>query len=98
MHDRLINLENLVQRLSTKDVESRVSGVLLSLAKDFGKEEGNIITVNLPLNREEIGSYAGLTRETVSRTLTGMQDEGIIELHGNKKIIIKDIDYLKSID
>ncbi|MBV7273879.1 Crp/Fnr family transcriptional regulator [Clostridium sp. PL3] len=98
VHDRLINLENLVQRLSTKDVESRVSGVLLSLAKDFGKEEGNIITVNLPLNREEIGSYAGLTRETVSRTLTGMQDEGIIELHGNKKIIIKDIDYLKSID
>ncbi|WML36960.1 Crp/Fnr family transcriptional regulator [Clostridium sp. OS1-26] len=98
VHDRLMNLESLVQRLSTKDVESRIVGVLLSLAKDFGREEGNTVILDLPLNREEIGSYAGLTRETVSRTLTSMQEEGIIELQGNKKIIIKDIEYLKSID
>jgi CRP/FNR family transcriptional regulator len=97
VHDRLINLEELVQRLSTKDVESRVIGVLLSLAKDFGKQVHEGVILNLPLSREEIGSYAGLTRETVSRKLTSMQEDGIIELVGNKKIIIKDIEYLKSL-
>lgn len=96
VHDRLVNLENLIQRLSTKDVESRIIGVLVSFIKDFGKEDNQGILLELPLSREEIGNYSGLTRETVSRTLTSMQDSGVIELVGNKKIIIKDIEYLKS--
>jgi cAMP-binding proteins - catabolite gene activator and regulatory subunit of cAMP-dependent protein kinases len=98
VHDRLVNLENLIQRLSTKDVESRIIGVLLSLIKDFGKEDNEGIILELPLSRQEIGNYSGLTRETVSRTLTSMQDSGLIELVGNKKIIIKDIEYLRDID
>ncbi|MCT8978767.1 Crp/Fnr family transcriptional regulator [Clostridium sp. CX1] len=96
VHDRVVNLEHLVERLSTKDVESRVIGVLLSLAGDFGKEVNGTVELELPLSREEIGNYSGLTRETVSRTLTSMQEEGTIELIGNKKIIIKDIEYLKT--
>lgn len=96
VHDRLVNLENLIQRLSTKDVESRIIGVLLSLIKDFGKEDTEGIILELPLSREEIGNYSGLTRETVSRTLTSMQESGVIELVGNKKIIIKDIEYLRT--
>lgn len=95
VHDRLVNLENLIQRLSTKDVESRIIGVLMSFIKDFGKEDNQGILLELPLSREEIGNYSGLTRETVSRTLTSMQDSGVIELVGNKKIIIKDIEYLR---
>ncbi len=98
VHDRVVNLENLVQRLSTKDVESRVIGVLLSLVKDFGKETDGVVELELPLSREEIGNYSGLTRETVSRTLTSMQEEGLIELIGNKKILIRDMDYLKSLN
>lgn len=98
VHDRVVNLENLVQRLSTKDVESRVAGVLLSLVKDFGNETSEGTVLELPLSREEIGNYSGLTRETVSRTLTAMQDDGLIELVGNKKVIIKDIEYLKGLN
>lgn len=96
VHNRIVGLENLVQRLSTKDVESRVIDVLLSLAKDFGQKTEEGLVVDLPLSREEIGNYSGLTRETVSRTLTSMQDEGLIELYGNKKIIIKSIEELKN--
>jgi CRP/FNR family transcriptional regulator len=96
VHDRIVNLENLIQRLSTKDVEARVAGVLLSLIRDFGKESNEGIILELPLSREEIGNYSGITRETVSRTLTSMQDSGVIELVGNKKIIVKNIEYLKT--
>lgn len=97
VHDRLVSLENLIQRLSTKDVEARIAGVILTLMNNFGEETKGGIVLELPLSREEIGNYSGLTRETVSRTLTGMQDSGIIELVGNKKIIIKDIEYLTDI-
>lgn len=97
VHDRIVNLENLIQRLSTKDVEAKVTGVLLSLIEDFGKESSEGIILELPLSREDIGNYSGLTRETVSRTLTSMQDSGVIELVGNKKIIIKDLEYLRTV-
>jgi CRP/FNR family transcriptional regulator, anaerobic regulatory protein len=96
VHDRLISLENLVQSLSTKDVEARIAALLLSFVKNFGDETEAGILVNLPLNREEMGNYIGITRETISRKLTSMQDEGTIELIGNRKLLIKDLEALKS--
>jgi CRP/FNR family transcriptional regulator len=32
------------------------------------------------MTREEIGSYLGLTLETVSRTFSRLQDEGVLEV------------------
>jgi CRP/FNR family transcriptional regulator, anaerobic regulatory protein len=97
VHDRLISLENLVQSLSTKDIEARIAALLLSFVKNFSTETPDGTLVNLPLNREEMGNFIGITRETMSRKLTAMQDEGIIELIGNKKLLIKNLEHLKDI-
>lgn len=95
LHDRIVSLEDLVQRLSTKDIEARIAGLLVSFAKDFGEKQENKIIIDLPLSREEMANYIGVTRETISRKLTSMQDDGIIELIGNKKVAIKNLEYLK---
>lgn len=97
LHDRLMSLENLIQNLSTKDIEVRIASMLLSFAGDFGLEDDNGIVIDLPLNREEMANYIGVTRETISRKLTSLQDEGVIELIGNKKIIIKNKAYFQNI-
>lgn len=94
LHDRLVSLENLVQTLSTKDIEARIAGLLQSFAKDFGREDTGCIIIELPLSREEMANYIGVTRETMSRKLTSMEEEGVIELVGNKKIVIRDIEAL----
>jgi len=36
----------------------------------------------LPMNREDIGNYLGLVIETVSRSITRLQVEGVIEVQG----------------
>lgn len=95
VYDRIVKLENLVQNLSTKDIEARIAGLLLSFIKDFGQPNGKYIELELPLSREDIANYIGVTRETISRKLSSMQDEGIIKLVGNKKIIICQIDELE---
>lgn len=95
LHDRLVSLENLVQTLSTKDIEARIAGLLRGFAKDFGKEEKEGIIIELPLTREEMANYIGVTRETMSRKLTAMEEDGVIKLVGNKKIVIKDIEALE---
>lgn len=97
VHDKIVGLENLIQRLSTKDVESRLAGALISFIKDFGNNTDKGIELTIPLSREDLANYIGITRETISRKLSSMQDEGIIELVGNKKIIIKNLGLLEDL-
>jgi CRP/FNR family transcriptional regulator len=87
---RLIQTENLVQNLSTNDTNSKVAYVLLKLSERYGKEENDRIVVEIPINREEMANYAGVTRETMSRKLSHFEQEGILLTKGNKIIIIND--------
>jgi CRP/FNR family transcriptional regulator len=97
LHDRLISLENLVQTLSTKDVEARIAGLLVSFIDSFGTEEKGQILLDLPLSREDMANFIGVTRETMSRKLTSLQEQKIIELIENRKILIRKLDTLKSL-
>lgn len=93
---RLIRLENTVESMGTKSVETRINQVLLEFCDKYGREQLKGILIELPLSREGIANYIGLTRETVTRKLNQLQEQGIIEMIGNKKIIILDKEALKS--
>jgi CRP/FNR family transcriptional regulator len=45
----------------------------------------------LPMSREDIASFLGMVIETVSRTLTKMQDEGIITVRGRQLQILDEV-------
>ncbi len=49
-------------------------------------DEGTIL--ELPLTREAMGNYLGLTIETVSRQISAMKREGTIRLHGKRGVEI----------
>lgn len=85
---RLDRLENTVETMGTRTVEARVSSVLLEFADKYGKPHPRGTMIELPLSREGIANYIGLTRETVSRKMSLLQDEGIIEMNGNKKVLL----------
>jgi len=50
----------------------------------------------LPLTREEIANFLGLTLETVSRQLTSMKKDGIIEFSDRRSFTVKDLEALHS--
>jgi len=87
---RLFSLERNLQNLGSKNAESRVIAMLLEFAEKYGKPQGRGILLDLPLSREGLANYIGVTRETVSRKLSFLHEERIIELIGNKRIIILD--------
>ncbi len=87
---RLSKLEGLVQSLGTKDVEARIAQMLLDLKEEYGIEAADYTELTIPLTREDMANYIGVTRETISRKLSNFQEEGIIKLVGNKKILILD--------
>lgn len=93
---RLTQTENLAQNLATKDAEIRIAYILLEFAEKYGVHVAEGLQVNLPINREEMANYAGVTRETISRKLTIFEELGIIELKGTKVIIIRQLPMLRS--
>lgn len=91
---RLARLENTIESMGTKNVELRVNSVLVEFSEKYGSQHPRGILVELPMSREGIANYIGLTRETVSRKMNLLQEEGIIEMVGNKKVIILDMERL----
>ena len=55
---------------------------------------GAQVVVDLPLTREAMADYLGLTLETVSRQISALKREGIIHLEGKRRIQIPDIHQL----
>lgn len=48
----------------------------------------------LPLTREAMADYLGLTLETVSRQMSALKREGVIELEGKRHVTVPDMDRL----
>lgn len=90
MGERLSRIENLAQNLATNDIDARITYLLLDLSQKYGKEKSNNINIDLPINREDMANYIGITRETVSRKLKKFEEEGLIKIVGTKKIVILD--------
>lgn len=49
------------------------------------------IVVDLPLTREAMADYLGLTLETVSRQISALKGEGLIALDGKRRVVVPDI-------
>lgn len=94
--ERIRWAEDLIQRLSTSNASMKTAGLLLKLVKRIGVETEEGIRLELSMNREELGNYSGLRRETITRKLGEFRELGYIELVGNKVIIIKDLEALES--
>jgi CRP/FNR family transcriptional regulator, nitrogen fixation regulation protein len=68
-----------------KSAQERMAGFLLEMARRRPGQEA----IDLPMTRQDIGEYLGLTIETVSRTLTSMQDAALIELATTRRIVLR---------
>lgn len=93
--ERIRWAEDLIQRLSTSNASMKTAGLLLRLKNSIGVETKEGIRLELSLNREELGNYSGLTRETITRKLGEFKELGYIDLIGNKIILIKDLEALE---
>ncbi|TFL19105.1 transcriptional regulator FnrL [Jannaschia formosa] len=79
--------------LGRKTAREKVSTFLLALLRRTATGVGPYRT-DLPLSREEIATFLGLTIETVSRQLTLLRKAGVIELDGLRTVICADLHLL----
>ncbi|HHU62083.1 MAG TPA: Crp/Fnr family transcriptional regulator [Natronincola sp.] len=94
--ERIRWAESLIQRLATSNASMKTAALLLKLESRIGVETEEGIKLELSMNREELGNYTGLKRETITRKLGEFRELGYIEMIGNKVIIIKDMEALEA--
>jgi CRP/FNR family transcriptional regulator len=66
--------------LGSLRAEERLAQFLIDLSERAHSDIKCGTAIGMPMTREEIGSYLGLKLETVSRTLSKLHREGIIEV------------------
>lgn len=93
--ERIRWAEDLIQRLSTNNATMKTAALLIKLNNIIGIKTDEGIRLELSLNREELGNYSGLRRETITRKLGEFKELGYIDIEGNKVIIIKDLEALE---
>jgi len=84
--------------LGRKTAREKIASLLAILARrdaSFNRNApNNTVVFDLPLTREAMADYLGLTLETVSRQISALKKTGIIELVGKRKIAVPSLEAL----
>lgn len=68
--------------LARQGATERVAAFLI----DFADRMGGRPTIDLPMTRQDIADHVGLTIHTVSRTLSQLQSQGLIEARSSRQV------------
>ena len=68
---------------STQDPSKIILSVLKHLSTKFGYYKSGDTFINLPINKTELANMCGLRRETLSRKITQLKMDGVIEVNKN---------------
>jgi CRP/FNR family cyclic AMP-dependent transcriptional regulator len=93
---RLRGMDDEAQILSYKDAQGRVSYVLLRLYRNGLIEFNDAGKGVIRLTHQELASLAGTSRETVTRALRALENEGVITTRP-KEVVLQDPEGLEEI-
>ena len=84
--------------LGRKTAREKIASLIAIIARRHAslhlRQTGGCMVVDLPLTREEMADYLGLTLETVSRQISALKKDGVISLEGKRLVTIPDFDLL----
>lgn len=95
--NELAQAQDHLMVLGRKTAKERIATVLLRLAERIGKNGRSGCALDLPMTRSDLADYTGLTTETVSRTLSHMKKQGVVDTFGVRGLAIPRVEALAGI-
>lgn len=96
MSREIVRDHGIMLLLGSMKSEERMAAFLLNLSQRFAARGYSSSSFHLRMTREEIGNYLGLKLETVSRTFSKFQKDGLINVR-NRHIELHNLAALKNI-
>jgi len=87
--------ERHVAMLGHQSAKERVASFFMALEMQRRSDDSH--TLDLPLSRQDIADYLGLTIETTCRALSELKRQGIIATPSRRRIVIRDLQGLTTI-
>ena len=98
MASRLRKSDRQIASLSLSDAEKRIALCIIRFADEQGIiRNGRVSIEKIPI-QQDIANMAGTSRETVSRALSILEKEMLIERHGRELIINNYKNFIKEFD
>src|SRR5690606_11039657 len=88
--ERLNAANRRVLQLTALPVEKRIAFTLLELGRKLGRTQNDFLLIDVPLARDDLAEMTGSTPETVSRVMSQLQKDGVIE-SGRQWVAINDL-------
>ncbi|MFW5816152.1 MAG: helix-turn-helix domain-containing protein, partial [Wenzhouxiangella sp.] len=82
LSEEMAETRELLLVVGRLDARTRVALFLMSMSRRLARRNQDPDQFRLTMDRRDIANYLGLTIETVSRTLSALQREEIIEVRG----------------
>ncbi len=89
MSREIVRDQGVMMLLGATRAEQRVAAFLINLMRRLRARGFSSSSVVLRMTRDEIGSFLGLTLETVSRTFSRMQDDGLLAVRAREIRVLK---------
>ncbi len=84
--------------LGRKTAREKIASLLAIIARRDAilskHAASNSLVFDLPLTREAMSDYLGLTLETVSRQMSALKKDGVVVLEGKRRIVVPNMDRL----
>ncbi|MCW9014683.1 MAG: fumarate/nitrate reduction transcriptional regulator Fnr [Gammaproteobacteria bacterium] len=96
MSKEIASDQTLLMLMAQKNAEERLAAFLVNLSSRLKQRNFSETEFYLSMSRKDIGNYLGLTIETISRTFSRFQSDGLLTTQRKYVNIIK-LDQLKAI-
>jgi len=90
--ERLVSANRQIKTLALGDSRSRLADLLLFIKDEFGQSDAGMPVV--PLTHQEIADLAGISRETATRLLNTLEQEGVVRLK-SRRVVLSNAEALK---
>jgi CRP-like cAMP-binding protein len=74
---------------TSSHVPARLAGRLLDLAVLAGRQRGDIVEVDLPLDQTDLGRLAGMCRESACKAIRKFRAQGLVDYRGRRLRILR---------
>lgn len=95
MSTRLINISRSIETIALKDAAGKVATIIIRIATEKGIELKNGNLVPIDISRLDMANMVSLTRESFTRALTKLKEEGIVEVN-KLGVVLKDVNNMVS--
>ena len=95
LHERLSIAQSHLVMLGRQTVRERIASFLLQMAERGEVEDGD--GIDLPMGRQDIADYLGLTIETVCRAIGELKRAGVIAVPNTHQIVVNDVETLRGV-